>query len=133
MNEVQPGTGTRIHMQEVGTRDGLQMEVGFVPTDDKIALVERAVRDCGYAKIEVTSFVSPKAIPALRDAEVVMQRISAQPGVVYTALVPNLRGAERALACRHRRIEPRDVGQRDAQPGQPAHDARAVVRAAAPR
>jgi hydroxymethylglutaryl-CoA lyase len=56
--------------------------------------------DCGYAKIEVTSFTSPKAIPMLRDAEDVMGRIRRQPGVEYSVLVPNLRGAERALEAR---------------------------------
>ena len=90
------GAGRRIHMQEVGTRDGLQMEQVFVPTDDKIALVN-ALSAAGLAKIEVTSFTSPTAIPALRDAEIVMREIERRPGVVYTALVPNMRGAERAI------------------------------------
>ena len=93
---VWQGAGRRIHMQEVGTRDGLQMEQAFVPTDDKIALVN-ALSAAGLAKIEVTSFTSPTAIPALRDAEIVMREIERRPGVVYTALVPNLRGAERAI------------------------------------
>ena len=86
----------RIWMQEVGTRDGLQAEEAFVPTEDKIALVN-ALSDAGLAKIEVTAFVSPKAIPALRDAEVVLREITRKPGVVYSALVPNVRGAERAI------------------------------------
>ena len=93
---VWQGAGRRIHMQEVGTRDGLQAEAAFVPTEDKIALVN-ALSDAGLAKIEVTSFVSPKAIPALRDAEQVLREIHRVPGVVYTALVPNVRGAERAV------------------------------------
>uniref|UniRef100_UPI002FC75624 hydroxymethylglutaryl-CoA lyase n=1 Tax=Polaromonas sp. TaxID=1869339 RepID=UPI002FC75624 len=59
-----------------------------------------ALSECGYAKIEVTSFTSPKAIPMLRDAEEVMGRIRRVPGVEYTVLVPNLRGAERALESR---------------------------------
>ena len=59
-----------------------------------------ALSDCGYAKIEVTSFTSPKAIPMLRDAEEVMGRIRRVPGVEYTVLVPNMRGAERALESR---------------------------------
>ena len=96
---VWQGTGRRIHMQEVGTRDGLQAEAAFVPTEDKIALVN-ALSDAGLAKIEVTSFVSPKAIPALRDAEQVLREIRRVPGVVYTALVPNVRGAERAIESR---------------------------------
>ncbi|MGR4871237.1 hydroxymethylglutaryl-CoA lyase [Variovorax sp. LARHSF232] len=90
------GAGKRIHMQEVGTRDGLQAEQAFVPTEEKIALVN-ALSEAGMAKIEVTAFVSPSAIPALRDAEAVLRQIERAPGVVYSALVPNLRGAERAI------------------------------------
>lgn len=93
---VWQGAGRRLHLQEVGTRDGLQAEEIFVPTEDKIALVN-ALSGTGLAKIEVTAFVSPKAIPALRDAEVVLREIRRQPGVVYSALVPNRRGAERAI------------------------------------
>lgn len=89
----------RIFFNEVATRDGFQIEPRFIPTDDKVALVD-ALSDCGYAKIEVTSFTSPKAIPMLRDAEEVMGRIRRVPGVEYTVLVPNLRGAERALESR---------------------------------
>ncbi|KVQ85939.1 hydroxymethylglutaryl-CoA lyase [Burkholderia multivorans] len=88
----------RLHLHEVAPRDGLQNEAAFVDTDAKIALID-ALSACGYAKIEVTSFTSPKAIPALRDAEAVMHGIARVPGVVYTALVPNVRGAERALSC----------------------------------
>ena len=90
---------TRIYFNEVVTRDGFQIEPNFIPTDDKVALVD-ALGDCGYAKIEVTSFTSPKAIPMLRDAEQVMSRIHRVPGVEYTVLVPNQRGAERALEAR---------------------------------
>ena len=92
-------TMKRIYFNEVATRDGFQIEPQFIPTDDKIALVD-ALSDCGYAKIEVTSFTSPKAIPMLRDAEEVMGRIRRVPGVEYTVLVPNMRGAERALESR---------------------------------
>jgi hydroxymethylglutaryl-CoA lyase len=88
----------RLYIQEVATRDGFQNEAQFVETDAKVALVNR-LSSCGFAKIEVTSFTSPKAIPALRDAEAVMHRITRAPGVVYTVLVPNVRGAERALSC----------------------------------
>lgn len=96
---MKAGNGTRLFINEVATRDGFQMESRFIPTDDKIALVDR-LSGLGYAKIEVTSFTSAKAIPALRDGEEVMQRIARRPGVVYTALVPNVRGAERALESR---------------------------------
>lgn len=89
----------RIYFNEVVTRDGFQIEPSFIPTDNKVALID-ALSQCGYAKIEVTSFVSPKAIPMLRDAEEVMARIQRAAGVEYTVLVPNLRGAERAMASR---------------------------------
>ena len=88
----------RLYVNEVATRDGFQNEAAFIDTDDKIALINQ-LSACGYAKIEVTSFTSPKAIPALRDAEAVMHGIARAPGVVYTVLVPNARGAERALSC----------------------------------
>ena len=93
------GAGRRIYMQEVGLRDGLQVEKVFVPTADKIALTN-ALSEAGLSKIEVTSFTSPAAIPALKDAEIVMREITRRPGTVYTALVPNLRGAERAIEAR---------------------------------
>ena len=89
----------RIYVNEVAPRDGFQIEPEFVPTDAKVALID-ALSACGYAKIEATSFTSPKAIPMLRDAEEVMGRIERVPGVEYTVLVPNLRGAERALEAR---------------------------------
>ena len=89
----------RIFFNEVVTRDGFQMEPEFVSTDAKIALIDE-LSACGYAKIEATSFTSAKAIPMLRDAEEVMGRIRRVPGVEYAVLVPNLRGAERALESR---------------------------------
>jgi hydroxymethylglutaryl-CoA lyase len=92
------GKPTRIYLQDVAVRDGFQIEPGFIPTEQKIALVN-ALSQTGLAKIEVTSFTSPKAIPALADAEQVMLGIERAPGVVYTVLVPNMRGAERALGC----------------------------------
>lgn len=91
-------TSNKIYMQEVACRDGFQNEAMFIPTEEKIAIVDQ-LSECGYAKIEVTSFTSPKAIPALRDAEEVMHRIRRNPDVLYTVLVPNLRGAERAMSC----------------------------------
>ena len=97
--KVWSGAGRRVYLQEVGTRDGLQAESAFVPTGEKIALVD-ALSDAGLAKIEVTAFVSPQAIPALRDAEQVLRGIRRLPGVVYSALVPNVRGAQRAIESR---------------------------------
>ncbi|QGZ30566.1 hydroxymethylglutaryl-CoA lyase [Stutzerimonas stutzeri] len=88
----------RLYIQDVATRDGFQIEPNFIPTEDKIALIDR-LSETGLAKIEVTSFTSPKAIPNLRDAEEVMRGIRRVPGVEYTVLVPNVKGCERALAC----------------------------------
>ena len=90
---------TKIAVHEVAPRDGLQMESLFVPTDAKVAWIDH-LSTLGYAKIEASSFVSATAIPALRDGEAVMQRIRRVSGVEYTALVPNARGAERAIESR---------------------------------
>ena len=87
------------YIHEVVARDGLQIEPQFVPTEQKIELID-ALSDTGLAKIEVTSFVSPKAVPNLRDAETVMANIKRKPSVKYVALIANLKGAERAIAAR---------------------------------
>lgn len=87
----------RLFIQEVSVRDGFQIEPRFVPTEQKIELINGLSRT-GLAKIEVTSFTSPRAIPALADAEAVLAQIERVSGVEYSALVPNVRGAERALA-----------------------------------
>ena len=88
---------SRVYVHEVAARDGFQAEPDFIPTVEKIAFVN-ALSRTGVSKIEVTSFVSPKAVPNLRDAEEVMRGIERRPGVLYTALIPNVRGAERALS-----------------------------------
>jgi isopropylmalate/homocitrate/citramalate synthase len=88
---------------EVGPRDGLQNEAGVVPADVKVAFID-ALSKAGLSEIEVTSFVSPSRIPQLADAEEVLQRITRKPGVVYSALVPNMRGFERAVSARVDRI-----------------------------
>jgi hydroxymethylglutaryl-CoA lyase len=84
---------------EVGPRDGLQSLAGFVPTGVKVEYVN-ALSDTGLRDIEVSSFVSPKWVPQLADAEEVFQRIDRRAGVRYHALVPNLQGLERAVAAR---------------------------------
>lgn len=89
----------RVYIQEVSVRDGFQIEPRFIPTEQKIELIN-ALSRTGLAKIEVTSFTSPKAIPNLADAEAVMAQIDRVDGVIYAALVPNVRGCERALACK---------------------------------
>ncbi|QXI41309.1 hydroxymethylglutaryl-CoA lyase [Pseudomonas wayambapalatensis] len=88
----------RLVVQEVAPRDGLQIEPTWVPTEDKIRLID-GLSKLGFSRIEAGSFVSPKAIPALRDGDEVFRGIQRQPGVVYVALIPNLKGAERALAA----------------------------------
>ncbi len=92
------GSGSaRVALHEVAPRDGLQIEPVFVPTDAKVAWIDR-LSATGVAKIEVTSFVSPRHVPALADGEEVARRIRRHPGVCYAALIPNARGAERAAA-----------------------------------
>ena len=87
----------RLYINDVAVRDGFQMEKVFVPTATKIALIDQ-LSGTGLHKIEVTSFVSPKAVPALADANEVLAGIRRAPGVVYVALVPNLRGVQNAAA-----------------------------------
>ena len=92
-----------ISLREVGPRDGLQNEAP-VPTESKVALID-ALSRTGVGRIEAVSFVHPKAIPQMADADDVWQRIERAADVRYSALVPNLRGAERALAQGFTEIE----------------------------
>jgi len=86
----------RVTMCEVGPRDGFQIEPVFIPTEQKIEVVD-LLSEAGVPRIEVTSFVHPKVVPQLRDAEAVMAGIRRRPGTRYAALVPNDKGAVRAL------------------------------------
>jgi len=86
----------RVTICEVGTRDGFQIEPGFIATDEKVEVVN-LLSEAGVPRIEVTSFVHPKAVPQLRDAEAVMAAIRRRPGTRYAALVPNEKGAVRAV------------------------------------
>jgi len=83
-------------VSEVGPRDGLQSLPKWIETDVKIAMIDR-LSQAGFPVIEVTNFARTSVIPNLRDAEEVCARIARRPGTVYRALVPNARGAERAL------------------------------------
>jgi hydroxymethylglutaryl-CoA lyase len=85
-----------ISIHEVGPRDGLQNEAARVSTDDKVAFVDR-LSAAGLRAIEVTAFVSPTWLPQMADAGDVFRRISRRPGTRYSALVPNLKGLERAI------------------------------------
>lgn len=89
----------KIKLVEVGPRDGLQNEPAIVPVDVKVALVDR-LTEAGFSDIEVTSFVSPKWVPQMADNAEVMAKIQRRPAVVYSALVPNMRGFESAHAAR---------------------------------
>jgi len=88
-----------VRIVEVGPRDGLQNDARQVPTDVKVRFVD-ALSGCGLQEIEVSSFVSPRWIPQLADAEQVFAEIRRAPGVTYMALVPNLQGLERAERAR---------------------------------
>ena len=87
-----------IKIVEVGPRDGLQNETATVPTDAKVAFVN-ALSAAGVAEIEVSAFVSPSLVPQLSDADAVLRKILRHDGVVYSALVPNEKGFERAIAA----------------------------------
>jgi hydroxymethylglutaryl-CoA lyase len=93
----------RVSLREVGPRDGLQNE-DPVPADGKVALLD-ALSQTGVRRIEAVSFVHPNAIPQMADADEVWSRIVKNPEVRYSALVPNVRGAERALAAGFSEIE----------------------------
>ena len=92
-----------VRIVEVAARDGLQNEAGFVATADKAELIGR-LADCGLRSIEATSFVSPKWLPQLADAEQLFALLPKDDGRRYPVLVPNLKGYERALACGAREV-----------------------------
>ena len=91
----------RLYVNDVAVRDGFQIEKVFVPTSTKVELINQLART-GLHKVEVTSFVSSKAVPALADANEVLAAIERVPGVVYVALVPNIRGVQNAAATARR-------------------------------
>jgi hydroxymethylglutaryl-CoA lyase len=87
---------SKVTLVDVGPRDGLQNEKQMIPAGVKVELVDR-LTDAGFSAIEVTSFVSPKWVPQMADGAEVMARIGRKPGVVYSVLVPNMKGFEAAL------------------------------------
>jgi len=92
-----------VRIVEVGPRDGLQNESRIVPTEKKAEFI-RLLSTTGLKDIEVTSFVHPKSIPQLADAADLMRQIPQLPGIRYSALVPNMKGLERAIESGIRRI-----------------------------
>ncbi|MFT3836107.1 MAG: hydroxymethylglutaryl-CoA lyase [Myxococcaceae bacterium] len=93
------GIPKQVSVYEVGPRDGLQNELRTLSVDEKLKLIT-ALADAGEKRIEVSSFVSPKWIPQLADADKVLERLPRRAGVKYSALVPNLKGLERAIAAK---------------------------------
>ena len=85
----------RIHINDVGVRDGFQIEKSLIPTETKIALIDQLTAS-GLAKVEVTSFVHPTFVPNMADAETVLREIVRRDGVMITAITPNIKGMERA-------------------------------------
>ena len=90
--------GREVVIVEVGPRAGLQNETTPITTADKLALIGR-LAEAGLSRIEATAFVSPRWVPQMADHEAVMRGITRRPGIVYSALVPNEKGAEAALAA----------------------------------
>lgn len=88
----------QVTIVEVGPRDGLQNEAQFVPTDKKMELIEM-LSLTGISRIEITSFVHPKAIPQLMDSDEVARRVIKKPHVTFSTLVPNEKGMERAISA----------------------------------
>src|ERR1700684_2308406 len=89
--------GERVQIREVAMRDGLQSIADILPTETKLAWLD-AEYAAGLREIEVTSFVPPKLLPQLADAEAVVRHALTLPGLTVSALIPNSRGAERGLA-----------------------------------
>ncbi|MDF0543637.1 hydroxymethylglutaryl-CoA lyase [Sphingobium sp. H39-3-25] len=129
----------RIELVEVGPRDGLQNESLIVSTADKVALVERALA-AGVRRIEVASFVSPRRVPQMADAEAVIAALPDRDGATYVGLVLNRRGAERALLTKVDELGAvtvasdtfaiRNQGQTSAESVQTAHEIIGLAKAA---
>jgi hydroxymethylglutaryl-CoA lyase len=89
---------TSVRLVEVGPRDGLQNEAAIVPTEVKLELIRR-LADSGLRHIEATAFVSARRVPQMADHDAVMRGVPRRPGLVYSALTPNLQGFDAALAA----------------------------------
>ncbi len=94
---------TSVKIIEVGPRDGLQNESDVISTGDKLCFIEKLVAG-GLKNIEVTSFVHPEKVPQLKDAKEVIAGLKHHPGLIYSALVPNMKGLERAIESGIKRI-----------------------------
>ncbi len=94
----------QVLVREVGPRDGFQMEKAFVPTQTKIDIINQ-LSACGFAEIQATAFVHPKAVPNLADAAEVCEKISRNPAIDYSALIPNDKGYQRAAQAGMAKVE----------------------------
>ncbi len=98
MSDISAAMPRHVIVTDVVGRDGFQDEPRIIPTDEKVRVIEGLVR-AGVTSIEVTSFVHPKVVPQMADAAEVLARVPRDRGVTYSALLPNLKGAQRALAA----------------------------------
>jgi hydroxymethylglutaryl-CoA lyase len=89
----------RVEIHEVVLRDGIQNEKRIVPTAEKVRLVQQ-LADCGIRRMEISSFVNPKLVPQMADAEELWERIERKKGVMYSALILSEKGLDRAIRCR---------------------------------
>ena len=96
--------GEKVWIEDVTGRDGLQNEPNPVPTDQKLAMI-RKIAAAGLSRIQATSFVHPRWVPQLADAEELSKHLFEIPGVRFSALIPNLKGYERAVAAGFRHLE----------------------------
>jgi len=103
LKELEMKLPSKVTVVEVGPRDGFQNEKQFIPTEKKIQIIN-ALSMTGLKNIQATSFVHPKAIPQLADAEEVMAKINRPPGFSYRVLAPNLRGVRRAISFKPQKI-----------------------------
>lgn len=94
----------KVTLVEVGLRDGLQNEKSILSTDDKVRLLNE-ITEAGFKIIEVGSFMSPKAVPQMADTDEVFKRANLDPNVEYRALIANLKGVERAIACGCKKVK----------------------------
>ena len=96
--------GNKVTVMDVTPRDGLQNEPNAISTKDKLALIEK-LAEAGIKHIQATSFVHPKWVPQLADAEAVAAQLNRLPGIQFSALIPNMRGYERAVTAGIRHLE----------------------------
>ena len=94
----------KIRICEVGLRDGLQNEKRMFTTEEKLELLD-GMGKAGFSVIEVGSFMSPKAVPQMANTDEVYEKLEKVPGVEYRALIANLRGVERAIACGCKKVK----------------------------